>query len=307
MRLVRVKTPEGKGADVARMAVEVGISEASVYQVQVHGREGGPRVKDVVDVGTSTPKAKAFVDAVMSAPFYDPQEYSIDTRQPRAVASKEDARGVTRPIVIPEPDVYEELWQFGHVTISFAGRVLIGALLLSYGMMKLNLLLMIAGLLFLPLLPLLLAVGFGALSREWRLAGQGLFAFAVATALIVAGGAAVAAMTGPPLRFHEFSPMRTALLISAAVGVAAGLATADDVGRRELIGLAATAQIALLPAFFGISLVIGFPLLSPELPAQRALTFLLTAVTITVASLVTYVALGMRGRGLRRFVRGSGS
>ena len=41
MRLVRVKTPEGKGADVARVAVEAGISEASVYQVQVHGGEGG--------------------------------------------------------------------------------------------------------------------------------------------------------------------------------------------------------------------------------------------------------------------------
>jgi hypothetical protein len=305
MRLVRVKTPEGKGADVAQMAVEVGISEASVYQVQVHGGEGGPHVKDVVDVGTSTPKAKAFVDAVMAAPFYDPREYSIDTRQPRAVASKEDVRGVTRPIVIPEPDIYEELWQFGHVTLSFVGRVLIGALILSYGMLRSNLLLMIAGLLFLPLLPLLLAVGFGALSREWRLAGQGLFAFALGTALIVAGGAAAAAMAGPPLMFREFSSTGTAFLISAAVGVAAGLATADDAGRRELIGLAATAQIALLPAYFGISLVIGFPVLESEPPTQRALTFLVAAGTITLASLVTYAALGMRGRGLRRFTRGS--
>jgi hypothetical protein len=30
------------------------------------------------------------------------------------------------------------------------------------------------------------------------------------------------------------------------VGAAAGLATADDVGRREMIGLAATAQVAIL-------------------------------------------------------------
>ncbi len=101
--------------------------------------------------------------------------------------------------------------------------------------------------------------------------------------------------------------MATAFLISAAVGVAAGLATADDAGRRELIGLAATAQIALLPAYFGISLVIGFPPLEPESPAQRALIFLVTVATITAASLVTYVALGMRGRGLRRFARGGDS
>lgn len=56
---------------------------------------------------------------------------------------------------------YPRTWQFGHVTASFVGRFLVGALILSYGMTKNNLLLIMAG--------LLLAIGFGALSRGWRL------------------------------------------------------------------------------------------------------------------------------------------
>lgn len=303
MRLVRVKTPEGKGAEVARLAVESGVPQASVFQVEVYGQGGKREVKDLVDVGTSTPAAKAFIDALVAAPFFDVGEYSIDVRQPRTVVSKEGQREVTRPIVIPETDVLEELWQFSHVTRSFVGRMFIGALLLSYGMMKDNLLLMIAGLLFLPLLPLLLSIGFGALTRQWRLAGQGAFALVVATALIVAGGAVVGYVTGPPLYYNRFSTMLTAAVISAAVGVAAGLATADDVGRRELIGLAATAQVALIPAWLGISLVIGFDPIEvvTQSPAGRMLTFLVIVATIIVTSLVTYAALGMRGRGLGRF------
>lgn len=303
MRLVKVSAPAGKGGEVARLAVEVGIPQASLYQVEIYGKDGKRETKDVVDVNTSTPAAKAFIDALMVAPFFDVEHYSIDVRQPRTVVSKEGPRELTRPVVIPEIDVFEDLWQFSHVTSSFVGRMFIGALLLAYGMMKDNLLLMIAGLFFLPLLPLLLSMGFGLLTRQWRLAGQGGFALAVATALIVAGGAVVGYLTGPPLYYNSFSPMSTAALISAAVGVAAGFATSDDVGRRELIGLAATAQVALIPAWLGISLVIGFDPIEAvsSSPARRLLTFPVIVATIIVSSLVTYAALGMRGRGLGHF------
>lgn len=301
MRLVRVKTPEGKGAEVAQLALELGISEASVFQMQVYGQNGRREINDAVDISSSTPKAKTFIDAVMSAPFFDPEHYSIMVRQPRAIVSKESPKRVTRPVVIPTSDIYEELWQFSHVTSSFVGRMFIGALLLSYGMMKFNLLLMVAGLMFLPLLPLMLAMGFGLWTREWRLVGQGLFALLVGTALTIGGGAAVAAMTGPPLRFQEFSSMLTAFLISTSVGVAAGLATGDDAGRRELIGLAATAQVALIPAWVGISLVIGFPQMDSSSPAQRMLTFAVNVGAITITSLITYAILRMKGNPLWRF------
>jgi hypothetical protein len=302
MRLVKVKAPEGQGREVARLAHEAGIESVSFNQVTTLGSDGSAETKDTINADTSTPKAKAFAAAVLAAPFFDPEKYSIEIRQPRSVVSRESVRGLTWPLSVPAVDIYEELWQFSHVTASFVGRMLIGAVLLSYGMLEQNLLLMVAGLLFLPLLPTLLAVSFGALSREWRLAAQGLFAFAVATALIVAGGAIVAAVVGPPLRYHTFSGTLTAAVVSTLVGVAASLADADDVGRREMIGLAATAQVALIPAWLGISLVIGFSqAVDPTPPSRRLLTFAVIVAAITVASLITYAVLGFRGRGLNKF------
>jgi len=161
--------------------------------------------------------------------------------------------------------------------------------------------LMLGGLLFLPLLPLLLAMGFGLWTRQWRLAGQGCFAFLVGICLLIAGDAVVALLTTPPLQYNQHNPFIVGLLISLGVGIAAGLATADDVGRREMIGLAATAQMAILPVWFGICFVFGFPVLDSTPPAQRALTFLLNAITIIIAALCTYALLGMRGESLRSF------
>lgn len=305
MRLVRVKAPEGKGEDVARLAFEAGLEQVTIHQQRTLKSDGGQETKDVVDVETATPTAKAFVDAVMAAPFFDAKDYSIAIRQPRSVVSREGPRKLTWPLVEPSVDVFEELWQFSHVTFGFVGRVLIAALLLAYGMIEHKILIMLAGLLFLPLLPLLLAMGFGLWTRQWRLAGQGLFAFIVATALLVSGGVIVASMTDPPMRYNEHNTLLVGLLISVGVGVAAGLATADDVGRREMIGLAATAQIAILPVWFGISVVFGFPPLDSTTPGQRALSLLANVATIVAAAFATYALLRMRGEGLRRFTESS--
>jgi hypothetical protein len=94
-------------------------------------------------------------------------------------------------------------------------------------------------------------------------------------------------------------------LISVGVGIAAGLATADDVGRREMIGLAATAQVAILPVWFGISFVFGFPVMDSATPGQRALSLTVNVVTIVVAAFATYALLRMRGEGLSRFTENS--
>ena len=305
MRLVRVKAPEGKGDDIARIAFEAGLEQVTIHQQRTLKSDGRQETKDVVDVETATPTAKSFVEKVMSASFFDPKEYAIAVRQPRSIVTREKPWKVTWPIVIPAVDIYEELWQFSHITFSFVGRMLIGSFLLSYGMIQFNLLLMIAGLLFLPLLPLVMSMSFGAWTRQWRLAGQGALAFIVATALIVLGGVIVALIADPPLKYHEFSPMLTAVLISTAVGVAAALATADDIGRREMIGLAATAQIALIPAYVGISLIFGFPQGESTTPSQRILTFLVVVGVIFTSSLVTYALLGMRSEPLRHFSEGT--
>lgn len=197
--------------------------------------------------------------------------------------------------------MFEELWQFSQVTYGFIGRILIGALLLSFGLVEYHLLLIIAGLLFIPSLPLVLSVGFGFCTKQWRLSLQGLAALTIAFVLMVVAGVVVGLMSNPPVRYSEFSSL-FGLLISSAVGVAAGLATVDDVGRREMIGLAATAQIAIIPAWFGVCLILGFP--TSETPAsRRVLALIINLAAIVITSFLTYRLVGIKGSALKFFQR----
>jgi len=300
VRLVKVQAPAGKGEEVAQLAFAVGIAQVTVRQEQVYRPNQAREAKDVVDIEVATPLAKAFIDAVLTAPFFDPEAYAITVRQPRSIISHEAPATLTKPFVVPAIDLMEELWQFSHVTFGFVGRVALAAALLAYGMIADKLLIVIAGLLFLPLLPLLLAISLGMWTRQWRLAWQGGQALVVGIVLLVAAGALVAGITGPPLRFNESNSLFTSLLISLVVGVAAGLATADDVGRREMIGLAAVAQIAILPTWFGIWLVFGSAADGSMAPAARALMLLVNVSTIVIAALGTYALLGLHGSGLAR-------
>lgn len=299
MRLVKVSTPKGKGTDVAQTAFSVGIKQVSIQTAESHRAAGEPETKDVVDVETSTPKAKHFIDALLAADFYNSEEFSIAVRQPRSVVSSDALRELTKPLVVPAIDIFEELWQFSHITVGFVGRNFIAACLLAYGLINQQILLMIAGLLFLQLLPLLLAIGFGAWTQKWKLVGQSASAFIVAVILLILGGVSVAALSNPPLKYDEFNTMLVGFLISIAVGIAAGLANSDDVGRREFLGLAATAQIAIIPVWFGICFVFGFPTTtSQDEITTRALGFGLNVLTIIVASLATYILLGATNRRL---------
>jgi hypothetical protein len=169
------------------------------------------------------------------------------------------------------------------------------------GWLNTKILFMIAGLLFIPLLPLMLSVGFGLWTRQWRLAVQGLYSLIVAIGLLVFGGLIVALLSNPPVQYSDFNSLATGFLISFAVGVAAGLATADDVGRREMIGLAATAQIAIIPAWLGLCLVLGFPAADATHPQRRVLGLLLNIVAIVIAALGTYAAIRIKGAGLNCF------
>lgn len=301
MRFVTVKAPEGQGTSVARLALDAGAAQVALHQVLLHKLNEAPSVQDVVDVETATPIAKRFVETLLTAPFYDPSTYAISSWHPRTVITHERPEQETRPIVVPSADVFEELWQFSHVTFSFIGRVLVAAALLAYGMIEEHLPLMIAGLLFLPYHHQMLSMGFGVQTREWRLLRQGTLALLASTALIVLAGACVAVLSEPPLRFDQFGSLLSGFVIALVVGIAAALASADDAGRRELIGLAATAHITILPAWFGISLVFGFP--EAATVGERLLSFGISVGTLIIAASATYALLGMRGEGLRRFAK----
>ncbi|HEV7802404.1 MAG TPA: hypothetical protein VGP15_15105, partial [Burkholderiales bacterium] len=165
------------------------------------------------------------------------------------------------------------------------------ALLLAYGMVHDNPLLMIGGLIFLPFMPIVLAFAFGALSRQWQLVGHAGFAFVTSTALIVAAGAAVAAFAEPPIMFDRFPPLAAGAVLSAVVGIAAALGTADDVGHRQLIGLAAASQLALIPAWLGVSLVFGFS----ESPEEKIGSFGLNTVLLAAGCAAVYLSLAWSG------------
>ena len=299
MRLVKISAPQGKGTNVAQTAFSVGIEQVSIQTAESHRATGEPQTRDVVDIETSTPKAKHFIDALLAADFYNSEEFSIAVRQPRSIISGDSLRELTRPLVVPATDIFEELWQFSHITVGFVGRNFIAACLLAYGLIHQQILLIIAGLLFLQLLPLLLAFGFGAWTRTWKLVGQSILAFFTAVILLILGGVSVAAVSNPPLKYDEFNTMFVGFLISIAVGVAAGLANSDDVGRREFLGLAATAQIAIIPVWFGICFVFGFPTTTGQDEIMtRALGFGLNVLTIIIVSLATYILLGATNRHL---------
>jgi len=301
MRQVTITAPQGSASAVAQIAFAAGISEVSISEKRILNADGSETTKDSIEIDVGTPVAKRFMDEITSAPFFDVQKYSITVRQPRALVRNEKLSTLARPLVEPAVDLFEELWQFSQVTYGFVGRILIGALLLAYGLVDYRLLFMIAGLLFIPLLPLMLSVGFGLWTRQWRLAVQGLFSLVVAIFLLIAGGLIVGLVTNPPVQYSDSNSLLTGFLISFAVGVAAGLATADDVGRREMIGLAATAQIAIIPAWFGLCSVLGFPAAAATPPSRRILGLLLNVVAIVIAAMVTYAALGMKGAGLDCF------
>ena len=291
MRLVKVSAPRGKAADIARLAFEQGISDVTLQQVEQQKAGGTPEPRDTVDAKVSTRQGKAFVDAVIAAPFFNREEYAIEIREPRSILKATDIRDVTRPVPAPIIDIDEELWQFTHVTYSFVLRVLISSLLLSYGMVHDNLLFMIGGLLFLPFTPLVLACGFGSLTGQWRLVGHGAVAIVAATALIFAGGLVVASFADGPVLFEDFPPMIAGFAFSLAIGIASSLATADDVGRRELVGLAAASQLALIPAWLGLSLVYGLD----GTEGEKLRAFALNVAALVAGSITVYGYMFARG------------
>jgi hypothetical protein len=298
MHEIRVKVPEGVGSQIAALAHSVGIEEASVVRLYVYGPN---RSADQVSVEVSTPRGKAFVDAVMAHEQFDPQHWSITSRELRAIVSRSPAREVTRPMIEPAIDVFEDLWQLSHITPSYVGRALSAALLLGYGMMEDNPIAIVVAALFLPFLSMILAVSFGLWSEDLGLARQGVRALTVSVVCSIGGGALVAALHGPPMQFAAFQKPLVGFGISAVVGIAAGLASADDAGRRYLISVAAAVQYAVFPVWFGIALVLGFP--DASTTWQRLLTFGVNIVTIAGLATMAYTLLGMKREEIHRFVK----
>lgn len=286
------------GAEVARLALKVGIEEASVTTVYLHGPN---RPADQSSVETSTPKAKDFLNAIFQHPHFDAEQWSITSRELRAIFSRSPAREITRPMPEPTIDVFEDLWQLSQVTPTYIGRAVSAAILLAYGMMENNAIAIVVAALFLPFLSVVLSLSFGLWSTDMGLVRQGAEAILVSIGCSVAAGALVAALHGPRMEFHDFQRPLLAFGISSIIGLAAGLSSTDDTGRRYLIGVAAAVQYAVFPVWFGIALVLGFP--DRFIVEQRLLTLGINLVTIAGVAVLAVWLVGMGRRDVHRFVK----
>ena len=141
MRQITVTTPRGRAREVAEIAFAVGISQVTIAEKRVLSASGSEVTKDSIEMEVGTPLAKAFMDEFTSQPFFIRDDFSIAVRQPRAIISQERLKSLTRPLVEPSVDLFEELWQISQVTYDYVGRILIGALLLAYGLVEYKLLL----------------------------------------------------------------------------------------------------------------------------------------------------------------------
>jgi len=294
MRLITIKASPANAEKIIPLAFDAGMESVSIFDVENRKSSGENEIGKRIEIDCSTSKAKEFLDRVMADPTLPSGEISIITKQPRAILSNEDVRDITLPMPEPIPDLMEELWQFSHVTYGLVGRVLVSSGLLAYGLIEQKLLLMIAGLMFLPILPMLMAISFGIGARQWRLALKGFAGTLISLALLFVGGVLVADLSNPPLRYDDFNSIGVSIIISAAVGGAAALASIDDAGRREMIGLAAASQLAIIPSWLGVCVIFGLPGGAYESDIVQ----LLTTLAASFATIVISVGLVHRITGL---------
>ena len=297
MQQVTVVTPQGKAKPVVRIAQEQGISQVAVMPVYMYGPD---KEHEEITIECSAPQTARFIEAVMAAPFYNPQEYTITADELLSIIDSDPPEKVSRPLKVSSTTILQDLWQQNHITVAYVARAFVSTTMLAYGLLEGDVTVLIIALLFTPFLAQDLAIGFGGLMGDWRLARQGAIVLGLSTFIGMLAGAVTAAVMGGPIQYDEYGTLQSNFAISLLVGIVAGLDTADEAGRREFIAVAGAAQFASFPVWFGISIILGFPDRSTTL--WRLATFLVNIVTILVASLAVYVALRYRRDNIRRYV-----
>src|SRR4051812_28596415 len=97
MREIKVVGPRGSAAAVARLALGVGISEASSREVTVHG-PGGERAEDETVIKSSTPKIRAFLTELYKQPGYDRRVQRVSAHMVLALVAQDPLPEVTKPM-----------------------------------------------------------------------------------------------------------------------------------------------------------------------------------------------------------------
>lgn len=297
MQQITVIAPQGKAKSIVRIAQEQGIAQVAVAQVYVYGPD---KEHDEISIECSAPQAAKIIEAVMAAPFYDPREYSLSADEIMAIVDSNPPEKISWPLRVGSTTILQDLWMQNHLTIGYVARAFVSTVLLAYGLLKGDVTVLIIALLFTPFLTQDLAIGFGALMGDWRLARQGAIVLGISTLIAMLAGVVAAAVMGGPIVYDEYGTLQSNFIISLMVGVVAGLDTADEAGRREFIAVAGAAQFASFPVWFGLCLILGFP--DRATTVWRLATFLVNIITILAASLAVYAALRYRRDNIRRYV-----
>ena len=281
-------TPKGKGKAIAKIGHDLGMAEVAIMTVFVAGPD---EERDEVTIECSAPQAAKFIEAVMSAKFYNPQEYTLTADELLSIISSDPPEKVSWPMRIDPAAILQDLWTQNHLTAGYVARAFVSTVLLAYGLLDVDITILIIALLVTPFLAQDLAISFGLWMGDFRLARQGALMIVFSTAVAIVAGAVTAAVMGGPITYDKYGTLQSNFAISLLVGIVAGLDTADEAGRREFIAVAGAAQFASFPVWLGICLVLGF---SPDrmTTVWRMVTFV---VTIFVASLAVYIALRYRG------------
>ena len=302
MRLITIQTPHGEGKKVVEIAFAAGIKEAAISETQTYRHGQNALTRDVVNIETATPLAKDFIEALMDASFYDRQSYSFSIRHPESLFASNPPSVEVHPVIRPTSEVYQDLYQYIKVTFSLVLRVFLSALLLSFGILEDFLPMIIAGLLFLPYHHCMIGISLGSVIKEWHFVRQALLALLISTILIFLAGVLVALTAEPPVQFEIKGSLLAGAVLAAVIGVAAALASVDDTGRRELIGLAAAAHISVYPAWAGLQ--IGFGNTDSPKLEEYTYSFLINLAILILSALLTYAVARTRGSGIRRFISG---
>jgi hypothetical protein len=254
MHEIRATVAPEQVEQTVSFARAVGIERVAVSEIYLYGPDSSRRI---VSVEASTPRAKAFLDAVLSSSVAKSDHFSITSRELRALIDGGDVGELTQPMSEPHQDVLQDLWQLTHATASYWTRAAAGGLLLGTGIIDNNPVAIVVAALFLPFLSDVLAVAFGFWIRDRRLILRGIRAVIISSVLAFSGGAVAEWFSGDPISYTAFKGPLAGMAISAVIGVTAGLSNADDTGRRYLIGVAAAVQLAIIPAWLGAALIAG--------------------------------------------------
>jgi hypothetical protein len=197
MHEIRATVPPEQAQEAARLAHDVGIESVSITGVYIHGPD---LRRQVVSVETSPPKACLFVEALLTSSALAATDYSVTSRELRAIVDRTDLAELTKPMRERVADAIQDLWQLTHLTTSYLASALAGGILLATGIVEDNAVAIVAAL-FLPFLAEVLAVSFGLWTRDGRLILRGLRAVAASTVLAFAGGVIAAGL--PVVRFDS--------------------------------------------------------------------------------------------------------